>query len=282
MRLTIVGCTGSMSGPQAAASSYLLQAVAPDHSGKNRVWNLLFDLGPGAYGQLWNYIKPTNLDALVLSHLHADHCADMISLQVFQRWAPCSSGRPLPVFGPAGLEYRLRQLEGDMEEDFTREFILREVSETSGAFEVGPFSITPYLAWHPVPAFGYRVEGPAGFPTEDTLDNLDSFTCRKRSSFAYTGDTDYCPSIEKMARGVDLLLSEAGFLQDELVKGGDSCRGVHMSAEMTGKLAHNANVGALVGTHIQPWTDYEQVRKEIRRHWAGELFLASAGAKHVF
>ena len=84
MRLTIIGCTGSMSGKDAAASSYLLQAEAPDEEGAIRTYSLIFDLGPGAMGQSLRYINPASLDGIVISHMHADHIADIVGMQVYR------------------------------------------------------------------------------------------------------------------------------------------------------------------------------------------------------
>ena len=68
MRLTVLGCAGSGPGPTSPASSYLITA------GDTR---LLVDLGNGSFGVLQRHLDPWLLDAVVLSHLHADHCADM-------------------------------------------------------------------------------------------------------------------------------------------------------------------------------------------------------------
>jgi ribonuclease BN (tRNA processing enzyme) len=95
MRVTIVGCSGSFPGPQSPASCYLVQA---EHEG--RTWSMVLDLGSGALGPLQRYLDPTTLDAVVLSHLHADHFLDLCGLYVMQRYREasadpcrCGSGR---------------------------------------------------------------------------------------------------------------------------------------------------------------------------------------------
>jgi len=65
MRLTIVGCSGSLAGPSSPASCYLVQA---EYEG--RTWNLVLDLGNGALGALQRHIDLMAIDAVVLSHLH--------------------------------------------------------------------------------------------------------------------------------------------------------------------------------------------------------------------
>jgi ribonuclease BN (tRNA processing enzyme) len=77
MKLTVVGCSGSLSGPDSPASSYLVQAPY-----ENRTFSLLLDCGPGAMGALYRYLDPREIDAIGLSHLHADHCLDLTGYHV--------------------------------------------------------------------------------------------------------------------------------------------------------------------------------------------------------
>ena len=72
MELTIVGCSGSVSGPDSTASCYLVRAPY-----EGRTYALVLDLGPGSFGQLYRYLDPAQVDAIGLSHLHPDHCLDL-------------------------------------------------------------------------------------------------------------------------------------------------------------------------------------------------------------
>ena len=102
MQLTIVGCSGSYPGPDSPASCYLVQA---EHEG--RTWNILMDLGNGALGALHRYVDPLDIDAVFLSHLHADHCIDMTSYYVLRKYHPSGEQEPLPVWGPRRTARRL-------------------------------------------------------------------------------------------------------------------------------------------------------------------------------
>jgi ribonuclease BN (tRNA processing enzyme) len=73
VRLTVVGCSGSFPQPDAAASCYLVEA--DDDAG--RTWRVLLDLGSGALGPLQRHADLHALDAVLLSHLHPDHCIDL-------------------------------------------------------------------------------------------------------------------------------------------------------------------------------------------------------------
>ena len=80
MQLTIVGASGSVSGPLSPASCYLVQAPF-----EGRTFSLLLDLGPGSFGALYRYLDPAQLDAVAISHLHPDHCVDLCGLYVAGR-----------------------------------------------------------------------------------------------------------------------------------------------------------------------------------------------------
>ena len=86
MQLTVVGCAGSFPSAQSPASCYLLE-----HDG-NRV---LLDLGNGSLGALQQHVDlvwPGALDAVLLSHCHIDHCADLGSLYVQRHYGPAPAG----------------------------------------------------------------------------------------------------------------------------------------------------------------------------------------------
>lgn len=273
MKLTIIGCTGSMSGPNSAASCYLVQARGYDPAiGADRVWNIALDLGPGSFGALWNHIDPSDLDAVVFSHCHADHMGDVISLHVHRRWGPARGKAPLLLAGTCNLLERIRQIDGcPPEEDYALDFRIHSL--TAGeVLECGPLRLTPVEGWHSVDSFGMRIEGPAEVEAEGASEEGEA---PSTVTMLYTGDTDYCQSMVEGARGVDLLLSEAGFtLADEV-------EGIHMNGVKVGRLASEAGVGRLVVTHIQPWTDPHVVVDEVRQSWSGALDVAASNQVYV-
>src|SRR5438034_3220093 len=79
MRVTVVGCAGSFPGPDSPASCYLLEAEG---------FRLVIDLGNGALGVLQRYAGLFSIDAICLSHLHADHCIDLAAYWVARQYAP--------------------------------------------------------------------------------------------------------------------------------------------------------------------------------------------------
>jgi ribonuclease BN (tRNA processing enzyme) len=250
VRLTVVGCSGSMAGPGSAASCYLLEA---DHEG--RTWRVLLDLGSGSFGALQRHVDPGTLDAVLVSHLHADHYFDISGLYVFWKYHPDGARPPIPVYGPAGVgrqcarAYGLRKVPG-----MSAEFDFHEYDDQP--IRLGPFTISVTRVAHPIAAYGIRVEADGRV-------------------LAYSGDTGPCEELVALADGADLLLAESAF-----VEGGANPVDLHLTGKQAGAVAAEAGVGRLVLTHIPPWHDPEVCLSEAREAYAGPLEAAVAGATY--
>lgn len=257
MRLTVVGCSGTVPGPASAASCYLVEADGWDDTGSPRTWRVLLDLGSGALGPLQRYVDPTTLDAVLLSHLHPDHCLDVCGLYVMLRHSPLRPRAPrrVPVWGPSGTGARMAGAY-DLPTDpgMSRELAIGTWQDGEPV-RIGPLTVVPYRVEHPVPAFGLRVE------------------CGS-SVLAYTGDTDSCAALDPLCRNASLLLADAAF-----VDGRDTAVGVHLSARRAGEAAVSAGgVQRLVLTHLPPWNDPQLCWSQARAVWPGQLDLAEPGA----
>lgn len=247
MDLTIVGCTGSLPGPDSPASCYLVTAEQD-----GRTWRVLLDLGSGALGALQRHVSPDAIDAVVLSHLHPDHCLDLTAMRVWRGHGPNPGGEDLPVHAPPGAGDRMARAYGVRGPETVKGMEFHELVD-SVPFSIGPFSITPYAVLHPVPAFGLRVESGGRV-------------------LAYTGDTDSCPGLLPLMAGADLVLAEASFLERE-----DAQRGVHLTARRAAEAAVEASAVRLMLTHIPPWHDPQESLAEAAQVWPREVELARPG-----
>lgn len=247
----MVGCSGSLPGPDSAASCYLVEAA---HAG--RTWRVLLDLGSGALGPLQRLIPLTDIDAVLLSHLHPDHCLDLCGLFVALKYLPgARPRRTVQVYGPAGTARRMAAAYGlPPEPGMTRELDFRTWRD--GVPEgIGPLRVTPFTVRHPVEAYGLRIE-------------------HQGRVLAYTGDTDTCGELETLARDADLLLCEAAFTEQQQ----DGERGVHLTGRQAGEVASTARARRLVITHVPPWNDPLAAAEEAGTTYGGPVELATPGA----
>ncbi|GAA2958037.1 MBL fold metallo-hydrolase [Streptomyces enissocaesilis] len=248
MKLTVVGCSGSFPSAESACSSYLVEADG---------FRLLLDLGNGALGELQRHVGLYDIDAIFLSHLHADHCIDMCGYFVARYYRHEGGRAPaIPVYGPEGTEQRLTTAYADTptEKSMAEVFDFRTLEP--GTFELGPFSVRTEKVHHPVETYGIRVE-------------------HGGRSLAYSGDTGTCAALGELADGVDLFLCEASFTY-----GKEDIPGLHLNGREAGEEAGRAGVGRLVLTHIPPWTDAEVNLADARAVYDGPTELAVAGAEY--
>lgn len=244
MRLTVVGCSGSLPGPASPASCYLVEAGGT---------TLVVDLGSGAIGPLQRRIGLETVDAVLLSHLHPDHCMDMCGYYVAARYSPWRDRDPIAVWGPAGTAERMARAYGLPENPgMTHEFAFNTYPDEP--FKIGDVRVTAARVVHPVPAYAIRVE-------------------HEGSVLVYSGDTAPASALVDLAQGADLLLCEAAF-----VDGADNPPGHHMTGREAGEHAAAANVRQLMVTHILPWGDPERALAEARSAFGGPIALARPGA----
>ena len=220
MKLTVVGCSGSGPGPRSPASSYLVEQDG---------FRLLLDLGNGAFGPLQNYADPSSIDALFISHLHADHCLDVAPFVVWHRYAGPPARSLVPMYAPVGAERRLALAYDDDGDGLTDVFDFVPVGP--GSFSLGPFEVTLVRTAHPVECYALRLEADG-------------------RSLVYTGDTGPCDGVVELARDADVFLAEAAHPEVEGLPGA-----LHLTGRQAGEHAREAGVGRLLLTHVPSWVD---------------------------
>jgi ribonuclease BN (tRNA processing enzyme) len=244
MRLTIVGCSGSGPGPASPASSYLVE-----HDG----FRLLLDLGSGAFGALQRHLDPPDVDALVLSHLHADHCLDVAAMVVYRRHARAPRPARIPLLGPAGTHDRLAAAA-----DATATGGLRDLFDfatvTPGERQLGPFRLRFDRVNHPVETYAVRVQAGGRVLT-------------------YSADTAHSDALISLAAGCDVLLCEASFAD-----GDPRPPNLHLTGREAGQHAAKAGAGRLLVTHVPPWQDAARIAAEAAAAFGGPCELVAADA----
>ncbi|EPQ77733.1 cyclic nucleotide-degrading phosphodiesterase [Mycobacterium marinum] len=241
VRITVLGCSGSVVGPDSAASGYLLRA--PDTP------PIVIDFGGGVLGALQRHLDPASVHVL-LSHLHADHCLDMPGLFVWRRYHPSRPKGKALLYGPSDTWSRL----GAASSPFGG-----EIDDCSDIFDVrhwvdgepvtlGGVTVVPTVVAHPTESYGMR------------------FTDSTGASLAYSGDTGMCDQLIELARGVDVFLCEASWTHSP-----DRPPDLHLSGTEAGRAAARAGVRELLLTHIPPWTSREDVISEAKAEFDGPV-----------
>jgi ribonuclease BN (tRNA processing enzyme) len=261
VRLTIVGCSGSFPGPDSPASCYLVEAAG---------FRLLVDLGSGALGAVQRYTDLYEIDAVCVSHLHADHCLGLCDYAVARTFHPDGPKPPVPVYAPPHAAVRLglalaadpvayAEQGADASHGITAAFSFTTI--TPGVMEIGPLRVTAAHMNHPVETFGFRLE-------------------HRGRSLAYSADTGQTDALVELAESADVLLCEASFLEPA-----DGARplpaDLHLTARQAGQHAARAGVGQLVLTHLVPWNDQARTLDEAGQAFDGPLSLAAPGLGFV-
>lgn len=221
MKLTVLGSNGTYGTPGRPASGYLIE-----HEGTN----LWMDAGSGTFAALQDRIDPGEVDGIVLSHAHSDHCLDIFGFYYATRYGrnPRSA---VPAFVPEGLEDRLAAFLGGGDRDFSDVIGFRVMGPGSTAV-LGSLALTFGISDHPVPTLCVRVE--AG-----------------NRSLTYSADTGIGGGLAELAAGTDLLLCEATYQGPGTEKPWPH----HLTAGEAGSLARAAGARRLMLTHIWPTLD---------------------------
>ena len=182
MRLTILGRSPASPNPGEACAGYVVEG------GGSRV---LLDIGPGVVSQLVRRHHPDELDAVIISHMHADHMLDLVTLRYVYPWRQLPADRRLRVFLPPGSAEQVLDLARGVgnARHFEASFRMSE-HDGSTPLAFDGLSVTPVQTQHYIPCWGFRVEADG-------------------RRLAYTADTAPCDGLNDLADSADLLLSEA-------------------------------------------------------------------------
>jgi ribonuclease BN (tRNA processing enzyme) len=223
MELTVLGKYGPYPVAGGATSGYLLKA------GNTK---LLLECGSGVLSRLLAHLSLDRLDAIVISHLHSDHIADLLILRYALQFIKMP---PLKIFLP------------------NRPYAEYDMLKGSGAFELipvtdglraklGDVELEFWEMTHPVPSFGVRIAS-------------------EGTTLAYSGDTNLNQRLPHFFNGADTALVDAGLMSFE--KTGPAAP--HLTAKEIGELFAKTSCKQVLLTHINPRVTDEQVESEARQ-----------------
>lgn len=247
--LEVFGNRAGSPGPDGPASGYLLRG-----GGKT----VLVDCGPGVLAGLASADVIGELDAVIISHRHADHSADLPSFG-YHRAFPAPQP-PLPLYAPTGFGEYIEALDrvhgiptlDDLRTPITSQVRLHEVRPGETFWAAG-IQVDTVEAKHPVPCISMR------FPD---------------FGFVYTADTAKTDNLVELARGARLLLAEATYVSGD---GYDFDAHGHMSGFEAGELAEEAGVERLVLTHLADYRYALETSANASSRYGGTIELARVG-----
>jgi ribonuclease BN (tRNA processing enzyme) len=236
MKLTVIGFWGGYPKKNGASSGYLLE-----HEG----FQLLIDCGSGVLSKLQNIIQPEDLDAVLISHYHPDHIADIGVLQHARLIQGFLGEKPatLPIYGHRSDEVEYSKL------------TYKEITEgieyiPDVPLTVGPFQVSFIKTEHPVPCYAMRIEA-------------------EGKSFVYTADGSYKEDLIEFSKGADLLLCECNFYGHQNGKPAG-----HMNSIDAGQFAKKSAVKQLVLTHLPQYGELSELIREASTEFTGIIKLA--------
>jgi ribonuclease BN (tRNA processing enzyme) len=261
LKITVLGKSPSWQDAGGACSGYLIET---DET------KVLLDCGNGVFGKLRERVDYTDVDGVVISHLHADHFLDLVPYAYALTYAPRQQpvpvdrwpGTPEPakpkLYAPRGARQTFRRIVGawGAEDLIDNAFDIHEYAPGE-EIEVGPLR----LAFHEVPHW---------LPT-CAVDVRSSHNGSGR--FTYGADTAPTDALVKFAEGADLLMIEATLPRPER----DGVRG-HLTPGEAGDHGSRAKVGRLVITHFSDEMDELWARREAERTFEGPVSVAREGA----
>jgi len=246
LHLRVLGSATPYPSVDNPCSGYLVS------SGETRIW---VDAGSGTLGPLQRHVRLDELDAIWISHLHADHSADLLTAYYGALYADIQLSAPIPLYGPPGIADRLAGFLTNTPDRSPIEsaFAVTELYDGHQA-AIGALRLTSRAVSHDIPAFAVRIEA-AG------------------RSLVYSGDTAPCPNLTELAAGCDVLLCEA-----ESAQAPAEGEQVHHTPENTGDTASAAGVSRLIVTHVGRFLTPQQAVARASARFDGPVDYAAPDA----
>ena len=250
LRLRVVGSSPSVQRPGRACSCYLL---------RSRDAAVLLDLGSGALGNLHTAIDYPQLDAVVVSHMHADHFLDIIPLRYGLKYGPLLRDGRMPLWLPPGGSGMLRTIASafapEGPSDFLDEVFVVNEYDPAIPLEINDLRLTFRKTRHYIDTYAIRAE-------------------RGSASIVYSADTAPCDAIVEHARDCSLFLCES-----TLGLGSEDGERGHLTAEEAGQLASSAGVHRLILTHYSSTYAPDELVEAAQSSFKGRVSIADDGVE---
>lgn len=206
------------------------------------------DLGTGTLANLFRYLAPEKLTAIVITHLHADHVLDIYPLRYYLQYNHREVSDSIKVYAPQNASAVLHGFNPGKEnnEFLTSVFEFKTIEEK---LTIGSLSFSFKKTKHVVPTYAVLCENCEG------------------KKVGYTSDTSYSEELVEFFKNCDVLICEAAY------QGKEGIENLHMSAYEAGLFASEADVKKLYLTHIWPELDPSVSKKEAEDGFGSEVII---------
>ncbi|WP_406134815.1 MBL fold metallo-hydrolase [Streptomyces sp. NBC_01089] len=244
VRLTVLGSAGAVPTKTEPCSGYLLECAG---------YRLILDLGYAAFPALLRHCRPDDIDAVLITHRHPDHVADLSPFLRERAFLREPGLPPVPLYAPPGA---LDPVLGLDRADFLGKPYTVHAIDPPSTLRLGPFRVDTVSLPHFEPNVGFRIS--AGGVT-----------------VAYTGDSGPVEQLATLARDADLFLAQAMYITQVP----EQDRGYMCSAVEAGHFATEAGAAELMLTHLylmQGVTPAE-AKAAARTTYRGPITVARSG-----
>lgn len=255
--LTALGGAAAWPNPGQGCTSWIVE-----ESGAS----LVVDCGPDTLHELRRHVDYSAVDAIVISHCHADHILDLVPYRYGLKYGPARPARRIPLWLPPAGIHQLQKLadafggQGEDASSFWDEgFSLREFAPVE-RLTIGPFDVTFAPTRHFIPCFGIRVNGGEG------------------RSIAFSSDTGAIEPLLELMTGANVVVVEATLPSDDQTPASE--RG-HLTPRDAGRLAAEARAETLVLTHLWSERPDHEVVEHAARVFRGRIIVAKPGLRVV-
>ena len=250
MQVTVLGKSPSWQDTGGACTGYLVQEDG---------FSLLLDCGNGVFSKLRRAIDYVDVDAVLISHLHADHFFDLVPYSYALSTGPRRGSARPELHAPPGADAGFRRIAGCIgaEDLIDSAFAVAEYDPAAPP-QLGPFAVRLCEVPHFVLTHAVELSTPAG------------------ARFTFGADCRPNEELVAFARDSDLLMIEATLAHPER----EGVRG-HLTPREAGEHGGAAGVRRLVITHFTDEMDSEWVRGEAAAGYGGPVELAHEGAVYA-
>jgi ribonuclease BN (tRNA processing enzyme) len=252
LRLTCLGGSAAWPNPGQGCSSFLVE------SGET---SILVDAGPNTLLELRKHIKYSTVDAIIISHCHADHILDLVPYRYGLVYGPEKPDRPVPLWLPPGGVQLLNRLamalgsDAEQPAEFWTTVFEPMEYDPGDELSVGGVTISFQRTEHAVECYAMRLHGP------------------DQASLTYTADTGSIDNLVTFAEKCDILVAEATLPESDDAQTSAG----HLMPSQAGLLASSAGVTRLVISHLWAERPDEVVMESARAKYSGEILISKPG-----